>query len=251
MTDEYKEFVEKFKPKLTTDDCYTPPAVYDAVKNWAIKEYGWENKKIVRPFYPGGDYENYTYTADCVVIDNPPFSIFSKIVDFYNERGIDYFLFAPANTLFSSPAVSLVCVGVTVTYDNGAKVNTSFVSSQGDKIRSAPSLYAALYEADMKNRAEKKKHVPKYLYPAPVVTASILNLMSKYGVEYSENKCERVRALDQQRPLKKTIYGQGFFVPAAKAAAAKAAAKKAKEMVVWELSEREKAIVAGLETGEK
>ena len=22
----YEEFVDKFKPKLTTDDCYTPPA---------------------------------------------------------------------------------------------------------------------------------------------------------------------------------------------------------------------------------
>lgn len=25
---EYEGFVDKFKPKKTTDDCYTPPAVY-------------------------------------------------------------------------------------------------------------------------------------------------------------------------------------------------------------------------------
>lgn len=31
----YEEFVEKFKPKKTTDDCMTPPLVYDAVKDWA------------------------------------------------------------------------------------------------------------------------------------------------------------------------------------------------------------------------
>ncbi len=30
----YEEFVEKFKPKKTTDDCYTPPIIYDAVLNW-------------------------------------------------------------------------------------------------------------------------------------------------------------------------------------------------------------------------
>lgn len=24
-SEEYKAFVDKFKPKLTTDDCYTPP----------------------------------------------------------------------------------------------------------------------------------------------------------------------------------------------------------------------------------
>ena len=27
----YDEFVEKFKPKLTTDDCITPPEIYDVV----------------------------------------------------------------------------------------------------------------------------------------------------------------------------------------------------------------------------
>lgn len=32
---EYEAFVDKFKPKLTTDDCYTPPEVYEVVKNWA------------------------------------------------------------------------------------------------------------------------------------------------------------------------------------------------------------------------
>ena len=37
----YEEFVGKFKPKLTTDDCYTPENVYETVKAWAIKEYEW------------------------------------------------------------------------------------------------------------------------------------------------------------------------------------------------------------------
>ena len=27
----YEGFIEKFKPKLTTDDCYTPRGVYEAV----------------------------------------------------------------------------------------------------------------------------------------------------------------------------------------------------------------------------
>lgn len=27
----YEEFVEKFKPKKTTDDCYTPPEIYETV----------------------------------------------------------------------------------------------------------------------------------------------------------------------------------------------------------------------------
>ncbi len=92
-TAEYKDFVDKFKPKKTTDDCYTPPLVYEAVKNWACKEYDIDPDKIVRPFYPGGDYESYEYPAGCVVLDNPPFSILANIISFYLERGIAFFLF--------------------------------------------------------------------------------------------------------------------------------------------------------------
>lgn len=29
----YEKFVEKFKPKKTTDDCYTPPEVYKLIKD--------------------------------------------------------------------------------------------------------------------------------------------------------------------------------------------------------------------------
>ena len=48
----YEEFVEKFKPKLTTDDCYTPPIVYDAVADWVAAEYKLDRSLFVRPFYP-------------------------------------------------------------------------------------------------------------------------------------------------------------------------------------------------------
>ena len=45
----YDEFVEKFKPKKTTDDCYTPPSVYAVIRDWACNEYGIDPAKIVRP----------------------------------------------------------------------------------------------------------------------------------------------------------------------------------------------------------
>lgn len=35
----YQDFKDKFKPKKTTDDCYTPALVYDAVAAWVAKEY--------------------------------------------------------------------------------------------------------------------------------------------------------------------------------------------------------------------
>ena len=96
----YEEFVDKFKPKKTTDDCYTPPAIYEVIRDWACNEFEIDPAVIVRPFYPGGDYEHYEYPDGCVVLDNPPFSILSKICNFYLERGIKFFLFAPSLTCF-------------------------------------------------------------------------------------------------------------------------------------------------------
>lgn len=74
-----------------TDEHFTPPDVYEAVKDWACARYGIGPDKIVRPFWPGGDYENYDYPPDAVVLDNPPFSIITKICRFYLERGIPFF----------------------------------------------------------------------------------------------------------------------------------------------------------------
>lgn len=85
-TAEYEAFVEKFVPKKTTDECYTPVLVYEAVRGWAVERYGLQGCEIVRPFYPGGDYEREEYPAGCVVIDNPPFSIISKICAFYQKK---------------------------------------------------------------------------------------------------------------------------------------------------------------------
>ena len=102
LFEDYDGFVEKFKPKKTTDDCYTPPEIYEVIKQWACREYGIDASKIVRPFYPGGDFEHYDYPDGCCVLDNPPFSILSKIVAFYIERNIDFFLFAPTLTLLNA-----------------------------------------------------------------------------------------------------------------------------------------------------
>lgn len=34
----YEQFVEKFKTKKTTDDCYTPELVYKAVSDWELSQ---------------------------------------------------------------------------------------------------------------------------------------------------------------------------------------------------------------------
>ena len=100
----YDAFVEKFKPKKTTDDCYTPPGVYNIVLDYVREKVDLTGCRIVRPFYPGGDYENEEYKDSDVVIDNPPFSIITRIVRFYMEQNIRFFLFAPYLTIFQ-PAI--------------------------------------------------------------------------------------------------------------------------------------------------
>jgi hypothetical protein len=37
---EYQGFLDKFKPKKTTDDCYTPDNIYNVVLDWVVNEYG-------------------------------------------------------------------------------------------------------------------------------------------------------------------------------------------------------------------
>lgn len=99
---DYESFVAKFKdnPK-TTDDCYTPRDVFEAVVDYVGRTFGLEGKVILRPFYPGGDYESAEYPENGVVIDNPPFSMFTSIVKFYVARGVPFFLFGPGMTIFS------------------------------------------------------------------------------------------------------------------------------------------------------
>ena len=273
--EEYLEFLDKFKAKKTTDDCYTPAVVYDAVAKWVENEYKVKRKDFVRPFYPGGDYKAEKYPKGCIVVDNPPFSILAEILNFYKDNGIRFFLFAPTLTLFSSSSSSsaLPC-GATVVYENGASVNTSFLTNLEDRavrFKSCPSLYQAVQAASDEYAKELHKELPKYSYPDYVVTAAFVARLSKYGIpfEVSVGQSCAISSLDSQRDTKKAIYGKGYLVSekiseerkekeiiadkmgfearieAARIEAARVAAEKA-AATRWTLSDRERAIIAKL-----
>ena len=256
LSDEYENFIDKFQEKKTTDDCYTPQNVYDAVKEYVVKKYNLGGREIIRPFYPGGDYQNYKYPENCIVVDNPPFSIIASICDWYNENGIDFFLFAPYLTNLNSRANHII-TEVDVTYQNGANVATSFLTNLGNAlIETEPELQKIIKKENEKNREKEKRKLEKYKYPKEVLTATRLGYLAKYGVkvELKENECMFYRALDKQKENGKGIFGSGFLVSKAAAerlAAAEIQAEKNKEIqaekeIVWELSEREKAIVDNL-----
>ena len=249
--EEYLEFLDKFKAKKTTDDCYTPAVVYEAVAKWVENEYKVSRKDFVRPFYPGGDYKAEKYPKGCIVVDNPPFSILAEILNFYKDNGVRFFLFAPTLTLFSSSSSSSTALpcGAAVVYENGASVNTSFLTNleaPSIRFKSCPSLYQAVQAASDEYAKELHKELPKYSYPDYVVTAAFVARLSKYGIpfEVAVGQSCAISSLDSQRESKKAIYGKGYLV-SEKAAAEKAAAEKA-AATRWTLSDRERAIIAKL-----
>lgn len=249
----YEEFVEKFKPKLTTDDCFTPTEVYEAVKNWAVQKYKINPDKIVRPFWPGGDYTSYEYQEGCIVLDNPPFSILAKIIRFYLDRNILFFLFAPGLTAFSGQRTMMECChiicGAKITYENGAIVNTAFATNLEKDIiaMSEPELKREIEAAQKKIKAEKTKQMPKYKYPDHIITAAMFQYLSNHGVYFSVSKkdCIPIAGMDAQKEYNKAIFGGGLLLSNQKAAE-KAAAEKA-AAIVWELSEREREIIKSME----
>ena len=253
---DYAAFVEKFKPKKSTDDCYTPENIYNAVADWAAKKYGFDKAQIVRPFWPGGDFERFTYPKDCVVLDNPPFSIMARILKMYNREKIRYFLFAPSLTQFSIAAnggTNFIVAHCSITYANGANVRTGFNTNMGDYlIETAPDLHAIIDEIDKANRRAKTKELPKYKFPDCVITAARCGWLSVHGQDFKVRRADAcfIRNLDAMSQSGSGIFGGGFLLTervaaervAAERAAAERAAAERVATTVWELSPREREI---------
>ena len=251
---DYEGFVEKFKPKKTTDDCYTPSYIYDAVLEWLKDHADLEGREIVRPFWPGGDYKTVDYPEGCVVVDNPPFSILAEIKGWYAERRIPFFLFAPHLTLFSSyrEDQTFIITDASIRYENGVIVNTDFVTNLPEfsayGIIGEPSLKEAIENAQREalKLERAKAELPKYSYPPHLVTTSSIAYIIGGGVSVRIPRKEMVfvRRMDAQIPIKKAIFGGGFLC--SDRIAEKLKAEKLKAAYIFKLSEREKELIESL-----
>nr|DAU27282.1 MAG TPA: adenine-specific methyltransferase [Caudoviricetes sp.] len=246
---DYDEFVEKFKPKKTTDDCYTPPEIYAVVLDYVRERWGVGEADVVRPFWPGGDFESFEYPDGCVVVDNPPFSILARIQAFYRERGIRFFLFAPSLTCLSGKRcmeVDHIVCDCSITYENGAVVRTGFITNLDEEhvLEADPELGRRLNEANDARLKATKKTVPKYEYPDEVITAARAQWLAAHNTPFRVRRSDacRISALDEQRSQGKSIFGGGLLL-SKRAAAERAAAER------WHLSERERAMQAMLGKG--
>jgi hypothetical protein len=261
--DDYEAFVEKFKTKKTTDDCYTPKPVYDVVMQYVKEHCDIEGCRVLRPFYPGGNYQAVAYESNDVVIDNPPFSILAEIVRYYTRHKVRFFLFAPALTFFSSAhknfEVTKIVTGATVIYENGANVCTSFLTNMwGDG--------AVIVDGDLCRRLNALKTPKakgnKIRHPLNVISAAVLQRLAQRGISitFSAKSLAVCSKLDNYST---GVFGGGYFISdraaaeraaaeraaAERAAAERAAAERAAEVECYyiPLSEKEKYIISTLE----
>jgi len=255
---EYSAFLEKFKPKKTTDDCHTPPRVYEVVRDYVARRFGRDPSAFVRPFWPGGDYQRAEYPPGCTVVDNPPFSIITPIVDWYASHRVPFFLFAPYLSNLGIARrrsdVTHLIAPVSVRYENGAEVPTAFIHNLAPSIAAEadPDLRAAIQAADDAGRAETRRELPAYSFPDSVVTSAALGYLAAHGTALTIPRaaCAQIGALDAMRPAGKSIFGTGLLLSSRAAAERAAAERAAAERAAahrWQLSDRERALVALLD----
>ena len=249
---DYESFVAKFtdRPK-TTDDCYTPRDVYEAVVHYVSSITDMSGKVILRPFYPGGDYRNAEYPENGIVIDNPPFSMFTKIVKFYTATDIPFFLFGPGLTISSAcKYCTAVVINEAVTFENGASIRLNFASNvYGDTmIMTAPTLGRMIAECPSQ---KPKKPLPSFEYPSEVLSVSDMQGIARNGIEFKVNRdeCRLIKDLDHHP---KGLFGDHFLLSTAKAKEKESAKSmkvaSGKTSIPILLSEREKKIIQTLNT---
>ena len=199
----YEEFVEKFKQKKTTDDCYTPERVMNIINNYVEEKYNVDIKNFIRPFYPGGDYEQEDYTNK-IVVDNPPFSILKKILDFYDEHNIKYFLFCPAltSTRYADKRTFIVIKDL-ITYENGAVVSTGFLTNLGK-----PGTIIVDPELSKKIRLPSKKKKANE-YPKNVIP---IGKLKKISVRIEKPMTIKVKKTITKTEEIKSIFGGAAVV---------------------------------------
>ena len=113
------------------------------------------------------------------------------------EKGIKYFLFAPHKTIFSNMNTckdTRILIDVNITYDNGAKVSTGFVTNVTDAdilIMTAPELRTELRrtiaraQGNKNNVLKVKNEYPRNLFPFQKILAA---LYADFQIKRSE--CE-------------------------------------------------------------
>lgn len=192
----YKYCITNGRNINTQDECYTPPEVYDTVLEYAVERYQLQGKHIVRPFVPGGNYQQYVYDKNDVVIDNPPFSMRTKITKWYINHDIPFFLFI--NGLYEVSLsrglhgkVTVIATNADASFyhkPNNKTIKLGFVTNLEPK---NIVLCGDVALTNKLNALVKKKALNKYQYPENMITNSDVLAAIRRGVELqlTTNNC--------------------------------------------------------------
>ena len=196
-------------------------------------------------------FVNYEYPENCVVVDNPPFSLLSKIVRFYSAHNVPFFLFGPSLTLFTAPDcdVTYIIADTDIVYENGAVVRTGFVTNLCPDIRiwCCPELKKAIAKAQETPSKQKRG----FVYPDNIVTAATLGRIAAHQTELIIRKkdCQYIADSDSAKAQGRSLFGGGFILSdraAAERAAAERAAAERKKASLLNLSPRERRLIEHL-----
>lgn len=221
----YKYCVTNGRNINTTDECYTPPAVYDTVLDYAVDRYNLQGKHIVRPFIPGGDYQKYVYDENDVVVDNPPFSITTKITKWYIDHNIPFFLFV--NGLYGvslsrglhGKATVIVTNANVSFYHNGSekRIKLGFVTNMEPKniiIRGDATLTNRL-NGLIKKKSFKRFHYPdNFLKNNDILAALQRNVELKLTTDNClfEDNLDYHKAQMHAKAPRMDVFGGGYLV---------------------------------------
>ena len=251
----YKYCITNGRNINTADECYTSPEVYDTVLEYAVERYHLQDKHIVRPFVPSGNYQQYVYDKNDVIIDNPPFSMTTTTTKWYINHDIPFFLFinglygvSISRGLHGKATVIVTNANVSFYHKpNNKVVRLGFVTNLEPKnivIRGDVTLTSKL------NDLVKKKALNKIKYPENVIKNSDILAAIHRGVELelTTDNCLFEDNLDYNKKHKlNAVHGGCYIVDDSVYNEYKAAIEKVPlytRRVM--LSEREKTIIEKL-----
>lgn len=123
------------------------------------------------------------------------------------ERGIKYFLFAPALMCISRIDDTIICTFSDIIYSNGATVKTSFVTNAANRefcLMTAPELKKQLeeiFQHDRKIYGKETRKLKSYIHPKNTFTARDLSLTSRTYFFIRRRESRYVGNIGSYRPF--------------------------------------------------
>ena len=167
-----------------------------------------------------------------------------KIVSFYMERGVPFFLFCCHNTSagLTRSGATVIYTDLYIRFDNGAKIPIAFVTDLTPRYRAiaSPNLRKAIMEApsQAEHRAKSQK---SYAYPKNILLFSQVSVLAKGDEEFYIDK-ERSLTHSQYYREGKAGFGCNFLVDDYTADEARRKADEARRIRLTLTEENEEAL---------